>query len=59
MQKKIGAQYTFAEKKGIPFGILIKKEDADKNVLTLKNLLTREQFESITIEEAIEKIVSK
>ncbi len=57
--KKIGAQYTFTEKKGIPFGILIKKEDADKNVLTLKNLLTREQFESITIEEAIEKIVSK
>jgi histidyl-tRNA synthetase len=36
----------------IPFGILIKAEDAEKNVLTLKNLLTREQFTDISVEEA-------
>lgn len=54
--KKIGQQYTFAEKKGIHFGILIKKEDADNNRVTVKNLLTRETFENITIEEASSKI---
>ena len=36
----------------IPFGILIKAEDTEKNVLTLKNLLTREQFTDISVEEA-------
>ena len=51
-EKKIGQQYTVAEKKGIPFGILIKAEDAEKNVLTLKNLLPREQFTDISVEEA-------
>lgn len=56
--KKIAAQYTMAEKKGIPFGILIKEEDSQKQVLTLKNLQTREQFESITLDEAI-AILSK
>ena len=56
--KKITAQYTVAEKKGVPFGILIKEEDAQKNVLTLKNLQTREQHESINLEDAI-KILGK
>ncbi len=51
--KKITAQYTMAEKKGIPFGILIKEEDVAKELLTLKNLKTREQFDSISLEQAI------
>lgn len=54
--KKIGQQYTVAEKKGIPFGIIIKAEDAENNVLTLKNLKTREQFEKISVQECIEKL---
>ena len=36
----------------IPFGILIKAENEERNVLTLKNLLTREQFTDISVEEA-------
>ncbi len=51
--KKITAQYTMAEKKGIPFGLLIKEDDVTKGVVTLKNLQTREQFDSISLEEAI------
>ena len=51
--KKITAQYTMAEKKGIPFGLLIKEDDVTKGVITLKNLQTREQFDSISLEEAI------
>lgn len=55
-QKKIALQYTVAEKKGVPFGILIKQEDAASNVLTLKNLATREQLEGVTLEQAIKEI---
>ena len=54
--KKMGQQYTFAEKKNIKFGILVKEEDAKANVLTLKNLKTRQTFENISISEAVEKI---
>ncbi len=54
--KKITAQYTMAEKKGVPYGILIKEDDAARSVLTLKNLATREQFESISLEEAMRLI---
>lgn len=54
--KKINQQYNVTDKKGVPFGILIKAEDAEKNVLTLKNLKTREQFEGITLEKAAELI---
>ena len=54
--KKMGQQYAVTEKKGVPFGIFIKPEDAENNLLTLKNLLTREQFENISIEKAVELI---
>ncbi len=54
--KKMNQQYNVTEKKGVPFGILIKAEDAAKNVLTLKNLATRKQFEGITAEKAAEII---
>lgn len=54
--KKMNQQYQLAEKKGIEWGILIKADDAQKNLLTLKNLKTREQQEAITIEKACELI---
>jgi histidyl-tRNA synthetase len=50
--KKMNQQYQVAEKKGIEWGILIKPEEAQKNVLTLKNLKTREQKEALSIEQA-------
>ncbi len=56
--KKITQQYTVAEKKAVPFGILIKKEQAEKNLLTLKNLTNREAFEDISIEKAIEILLN-
>lgn len=54
--KKMAQQYAVTEAKGVKWGILIKAEDAEKNVLTLKNLLTREQFAGISTKEAIERI---
>jgi histidyl-tRNA synthetase len=55
-EKKIAQQYAVAEKKGVPWGILIAKEDAAKNTLTLKDLATREQFAGIDAERAAEII---
>lgn len=51
--KKMNQQYAIAEKKHIPFGITVNEEQAVQNVLTLKNLKTREQHEGITIEETV------
>ncbi|MGL4987168.1 MAG: histidine--tRNA ligase [Treponemataceae bacterium] len=55
-EKKINQQYAVAEKKGIQYALLIKKEDFEKNLVTLKNLVTRETLENITIEQAIATI---
>lgn len=50
--KKLVQQYTVAEKKGIPFGLLMP-EDTGSSTVTLKNLVTREQHEQIPIDEAV------
>lgn len=47
--KKLPYQYTVAEKKGIPFGIIVE----DNNVLTLKNLKTREMHKDISVENIV------
>lgn len=54
--KKMGQQYAVTDAKGIGWGILIGSNEAGKNVVTLKNLRTREQFENLTAEQAAEKI---
>ena len=55
---KMNKQYTVTEKKGMPWGILISRDQAASGKLTLKNLKTREQFADITVEEAAAKIHS-
>lgn len=57
--KKLLAQYTVAEKKGIPFGITLKKEDVAENTVTIKNLATREVFEHISLDKAIDILLKK
>ena len=57
--KKLLAQYTVAEKKGIPFGITLKKEDVPGNTVTIKNLATREVFENISLDKAIDILLRK
>lgn len=59
--KKMNQQYTYAEKKGIQFGIIVKNEKDNTSgefLLTIKNLKTRESFESIGFDEAL-KILKK
>lgn len=57
--KKMNQQYSVTEGKNIPWGIIIDKESAEKNILTLKNLKTREQYKDISVEDAIKQILKK
>lgn len=56
--KKMGQQYAVAEAKSVPWGILVSPDDAASGTLTLKNLATREQFASLTADEAAGKILA-
>lgn len=55
---KMAKQYTLTEKKGIPWGITVSKEEEEKGLLTVKDLRTREQFPSLTLDEAAKKIAN-
>lgn len=57
--KKLGNQFIFAEKKGIPFAIICGPDEQETNTVNLKNISTRENFNKITIEEAIKIINDK
>ncbi len=51
--KKIGNQFSFAEKKGISYAVLCGTEEYSSNTVTLKKLSTRENHNKITMNEAI------
>ena len=53
---KINKQYSVTDKKQIPWGIMLSSNSETANTITLKNLKTREIFESISIEDAASKI---
>lgn len=53
---KINKQYSVTDKKQIPWGIMLSSNSETANTITLKNLKTREIFESISIEDATRKI---
>ena len=54
--KKMNQQYAAAEKKAVPFGILIDNAQAGQNLLTLKNQQTLQRHENITVEKSAEII---
>jgi len=56
-QAKMEKQLKYADQKGIPFVIIIGEDEAEKNVLTLKTLKTREQ-KKVTLEEALKELQS-
>lgn len=57
--KKMNQQYAVTDAKSIKWGILIGTNEAEKNVLTLKKLATRETFENLSVEQAAERITSE
>lgn len=52
---KLDKQLKYADQKGIPFAIIIGPDEAAKNLITLKNLLTKEQ-KTVTLDECIKSI---
>jgi len=52
---KIGKQFKYADKKRIPYAIVIGEEEVAQNKVSLKNLQTRDQ-EMLSVEEVIKKL---
>lgn len=52
---KLDKQFKYADKKSIPYAIVIGQDEIDKNVVTLKNLATREQL-TLPLDEVIAKL---
>ncbi len=49
---KMKKQFGYADKKNIPFVVIIGEEEMSKNLITLKNMTTGEQ-QAIAVDEAI------
>ena len=52
---KMGKQFQFAEKKGIPFAVIVGEEEMKQNQFKLKDLTSGEQV-TVSLEELIEKL---
>jgi histidyl-tRNA synthetase len=55
-KKKLAQQFAYAEKKGIPYGIIVGGNEAERGVLSVKELKSRESFEVASVAEAAERI---
>ena len=52
---KLDKQFKYADKKGIPYAIVIGETEAESNTVTLKNLASREQL-TLPLSEIISKL---
>lgn len=51
--KKLKKQFNFAERKSIPFGVICGEDEFNQGKISLKNLITRENFNMIDVDKAI------
>ena len=56
VKKKINAQFKFAEAKSIPFALICGEDEHSKGVVNLKDLNNRENWNELSIEDAIKKL---
>lgn len=56
VKKKMNAQFKFAEAKSIPYALICGEEEFNKGTVSLKDLEKRENWNDLTVEEAIEKV---
>ncbi|MFA6048855.1 MAG: histidine--tRNA ligase [Candidatus Micrarchaeia archaeon] len=54
-EKNVGKNLEYAAKAGIPFAVLVGKNEVDKNVVTLRDLKTGEQSE-VSVQEAAKRV---
>ena len=53
--KKLGTQFSYAEKRGIPLGVICGPIEAENEVMNLKNLETRESEDQLSLAETAQK----
>ncbi len=51
-KKKLQQQFKYAQKKEIPFGLFIGEDEAASQTFTMKNLIEREAYEHLSIDDA-------
>lgn len=56
LTKKLNQQFKYSDANKIPFGVIISEEEKQNGTFTLKNLLTREAYNNIKVEDAVEII---
>ncbi|HUX38239.1 MAG TPA: histidine--tRNA ligase [Rectinemataceae bacterium] len=55
-KRKLGQQFAYAEKKGIPFALILGSSEDERGVLSVKDLGSRETFEVANISAVAESI---
>lgn len=54
--KKLAAQFNYAEKKSIPVGIICGQDEHGRGTINVRDLRTRESYNDLSFEEGIEQI---
>lgn len=54
-KKKLGQQFAYAEKKGVPLGIICGESEHSQGVVNLRFLESRESVDGVTLQEAISR----
>ena len=57
-QRKITAQFQFAEKKGARAAIIVGADEAARNVVNVRDLVLRENHDALSIDAAVERVAS-
>jgi histidyl-tRNA synthetase len=59
VKKKLAKQFAYAEKKNIPFALICGEEEKQKDLLTLKNLSLRKNYQWISLKEVVQLIINR
>jgi histidyl-tRNA synthetase len=57
-KRRLSRQFQYAEQKGIPLAIICGEDERSRDRVILKDLISRESYEDLTVEAAIEKTAS-
>jgi histidyl-tRNA synthetase len=56
IQKKLSAQFNYAQKKSIPLALICGELEAEKGSVTIKDLRSRQSYENLIPDQAIAKV---
>jgi len=58
-KRKLGQQFAYAEKKGIPFALVHGSDEAARGIFSVKDIATRESVETPSLAAAIELVKAR